>query len=560
MSGHSATTMRQAMTHLISLLTLLGLMLYPSPAARASARKPTSSSPPAPSAIRLQCRYYVFLPAVLTSNGGGSGTPSPAIPAQADFNGDGYADLAIGVPGEDVAGTADAGAVNILYGGISGLSVDGNQIFTQQDTPSAVPEQDDAFGSALTAGDFDGNGCTDLVVGVPDESVGTTDDAGAVYVFYGFPQTGLDASTVEPWYQGKDIHESVETLDYFGAAMAAGDFDQDGDDDLVVGAPLEELDGQNAAGVIHVLQGSPTGITSSGDQYFSQTSIGSDSESLDQFGSAFAVGDYDGDGHPDLAIGSPGETLESANASESGAVYVLYGTPNGLNSADSDATLSVYAEEHFGSALAAGDFDGDGLVDLAIGAPDHSETVPSGGRVVVYEGHESGMFTGDSITIDRGSAAAEDDYLGSALAVGNFNADGAADLVIGVPGESSIADSAGAIWVLHGVVGSGLPTSYDQFFQQRNIFADSAEANDEFGSALTTGDYDASGSSDLAVGVPSENLETYSANLAGGVQTIFSNRLAGPLQLNGNSGLLWTQAGGVAGAVEAFDYFGQTVR
>lgn len=516
------------------------------------------------STAAARCRYHVYIPAVLKSGSGGGGAPVGFTPPDADFNGDGYADLAVGVPGEGVAGNSNAGAVNVLYGAQNGLSSNGSQLFTQQDTPSAVPEQDDTFGYALAAGDFDGNGCTDLAVGVPDESIGSTDDAGAVYVFYGTPDVGLDASTVQPWTQDTNgVSGIVEAYDNFGRALGAGDFDSDGYSDLVIGVPFEEVNGHNVAGAFHVLYGSQNGLTASGDQLFSQAHVGDsdDLEANDEFGSAFAAGDFDGDGYQDLAVGSPGEDLETAHATDAGAVYFLYGTSTGLTAAGANGFLSINQEEFFGSSLASGDFDADGRADLVIGAPNNDEAATNAGRVVVHYGDQAGLVAGDVQTWDQGQDAQQDEYFGASLTVDDFNADGAADLVIGVPGESSIASSAGAIWVLYGDVSSGLPSSYDQVFQQRNLFGDSAESNDEFAHALAAGDYDRSGSSDLAVGVPFENIEDASANLAGGVHTAYSSKKRGPLQLTGVDSRFWTQdTGGVPGQVEAFDYFGQTLR
>jgi FG-GAP repeat len=103
------------------------------------------------------------------------------VTATADFNGDGRFDLAVGAPGENVAATADAGAVNIFYGlAGGGLPSTASQTLVQNN-----PEAGDRFGAALAAGSFNNDSITDLVVGVPGEDVGARADAGAVNVFYG---------------------------------------------------------------------------------------------------------------------------------------------------------------------------------------------------------------------------------------------------------------------------------------------------------------------------------------------------------------------------------------
>ncbi|MGH7801272.1 MAG: integrin alpha, partial [Thermodesulfobacteriota bacterium] len=113
---------------------------------------------------------------------------------RADFNGDGFDDLAIGVPGEDVGSINSAGAVNVIYGTSGGLSATNDQIFTQ-DTSGIedFAEVDDFFGLALTSGDFNGDGIDDLAIGVPFEDVGSIDRAGAVNVIYGTSR-GLSAT------------------------------------------------------------------------------------------------------------------------------------------------------------------------------------------------------------------------------------------------------------------------------------------------------------------------------------------------------------------------------
>src|SRR6266508_552874 len=104
----------------------------------------------------------------------------------ADFDNDGFVDLAVGTPSEDVGTIVDAGAVTVLYGSAAGLTGAGSQQFTQ-DTPGIVgaAETDDGFGEALAAGDFNNNGVDDLAVGAPSEDVGAAVNGGSVNVLYG---------------------------------------------------------------------------------------------------------------------------------------------------------------------------------------------------------------------------------------------------------------------------------------------------------------------------------------------------------------------------------------
>jgi hypothetical protein len=134
----------------------------------------------------------------------------------ADFNGDGIDDLVVGVPGEDLGGTADAGVVDVIYGSESGLPDGGRQQLTQ-----ALPETGDQFGAAVATGDFNGDIFTDLAVGVPGENVGAIADAGVVEVFYG-GGGGLPGVGDQLLRQGAaGMAGTAEAGDRFAAALAA---------------------------------------------------------------------------------------------------------------------------------------------------------------------------------------------------------------------------------------------------------------------------------------------------------------------------------------------------
>jgi hypothetical protein len=194
----------------------------------------------------------------------------PAAPPglAADFDRDRYADLAVGVEWEDVGSIESAGAVNILYGWSNGISASGDQIWDQDDLVAADgSEADDYFGYRLAAGDFNGDGAADLAVGVPGEDIGTAADGGAVHVLYGTPGGGLAATDNQLWHQGSSgIQGAVESGDRFGASLAVGDFNGDGRDDVAVGAPDEDIEPEARAGAVNVLCGTASGLSATGDQ------------------------------------------------------------------------------------------------------------------------------------------------------------------------------------------------------------------------------------------------------------------------------------------------------
>ena len=173
--------------------------------------------------------------------------------AAGSFNGNRFADLAVGVPGESIGTTKSAGAVNIVYGSRDGLTSDNNQLWNQNSSGIAGgSERYDKFGFSLAAGDFDGNRFADLAVGVPGESIGTTAGAGAVNIVYG-SRDGLTGLGNPIWNQGRlGIADSPEAGDQFGFALAIGDFNGVGSGDLAVGVPLEGVGTARNTGAVNV--------------------------------------------------------------------------------------------------------------------------------------------------------------------------------------------------------------------------------------------------------------------------------------------------------------------
>ena len=300
--------------------------------------------------------------------------------AAGDFNGDAFADLAIGVAFEDLGSAVDAGAVQVLYGSAGGLSACGSQLWHQdanlggEDIEDGV-EADDGFGNALAAGDFNADGFADLAIGVPGEDIGSVASAGAVNVIYG-AAAGLVAVEDQLWHQDiAGINNAAEPGDEFGRALAAGDFNGDGRDDLAVGVIQEGVGGIVNAGAVNVIYGSADRLQATNDQLWHQnvTGIEDTAESNDLFGLALAAGDFNGDGRDDLAVGAFSEDVGSVV--DAGAVNVIYGTADRLQAANDQlwhqdiAGIEDTAEpfDDFGLALAAGDFNGDGRDDLAVG-------------------------------------------------------------------------------------------------------------------------------------------------------------------------------------------------
>jgi predicted NUDIX family NTP pyrophosphohydrolase len=501
--------------------------------------------------------------------------PNPVI---TDFNGDGFSDLAVGVISE---GDAWGGAVNILYGSGAGLqAVVPDDQFWNQNSVGVKDQAElvDLFGSSLAAGDFNGDGFTDLAIGVeseePDQAPEEQESAGAVAVLYGTAE-GLQADAPDDqfWTQNSPgVKDQVDARDRWGSTLASGDFNADGFADLAVGAHGEDvtIDDQ---GAVNVLYGSARGLQADApdDQFWTQDSPGVEDEAElnDALGLSATTSDFNADGFQDLAIGVVEDIDGAENA---GAVNVLYGSAEGLQAdAPDDQFWSQDSpgmkdrseqDDEFGDALVAGDFNGDEFPDLAVAGPKEGVGARfQQGAVSVLFGSAGGLqadapddqfWSQDSPDV-KGQAEGGD-LFGWALAAGDFNADGLSDLTVGVLGENQTRTDAGAVNVLYGSpAGLQARDPDDQIWSQAlpGVRGD-AEAEENFGAAARAEDYNADGFADLAIGVERDTVGGIIA--AGSVNVLYGT--ANGLQADDPDDQLWNQASPSVKENAEGDFFG----
>ncbi|MCB0017051.1 MAG: FG-GAP repeat protein [Anaerolineales bacterium] len=305
-----------------------------------------------------------------------------------DFNGDGYADLAIGVTNEMVDEMIRAGAVHIIYGSADGLSTPGAggglpaEYLTQETFPFfAAAEPNDQFGTTLAAADFNDDGFADLAVGVPSEDFANgLDNAGIVQIYHGSAQgiVDPDPSVPGPFAIHADtqgVDNAREAFDYFGYALAAADFNNDGFADLAIGTPYEThgsgVGALQGAGAINIVFGASFGLNpTAGAPIWHQDSPGMAGEAAaeDYFGWSMTAADFDGDGYIDLAIGVP---LDKVLGAAIGSVHIMYSDEDGPN-ADRDVQRFLpgnpEVDDRFGITVTSLDTNGDSFPELIVGA------------------------------------------------------------------------------------------------------------------------------------------------------------------------------------------------
>jgi len=511
--------------------------------------------------------------------------------AKGDFNRDGFADLAVGVPYEDQNGIGSVGGVNIIYGSSAGLTSTGDQFLDETDFGFAYGGGDH-FGWALAAGDFNGDGYSDLAIGMPDRDGEIVANIGKVVVING-SGSGLNTLTA--------TQLDVDVLGRAGAALVWGDFNGDGFADLAVGAPEADLIGftgciplfQNgmSVGFVQVLYGAPRGLTTFASQRWGQFGavgcgadfhVGDSAEDGDRFGSSLAAGDFNGDSFDDLAIGVPFEDLGLFDKQDAGMVNLVTGNISGLGHRSQNITQdssgvggAAETGDQFGRVLTVGDFNGDGKDDLAVGIPFEdlgSNARDDAGAVQVFFGIPSPdvlVATSGSLFISQASLPGENieagDLFGWALAAGDFDSDGRDDLAIGSPGEavsSNTISDAGLVSVLYGSSSGPSFTRLQEWTQDSSGVPDSAEPGDQFGYALSAWDYNFDGRSDLAIGVPFEDVLSTSTGTqqidAGAVNLIYGSPTG--LSSTARPAQFWTQdSPGINDTAQTGDRFGQAL-
>jgi len=386
-----------------------------------------------------------------------------------DVNGDGYADVIVGAPDNDDTNDNE-GSAYVWYGHASGIS-------STRDWNDQGLFEDAFFGkSVATAGDVNGDGYSDIIVGAP----GRASAAGKAFIYHGGPD---GPQVTAGWTKTGERADAN-----FGFSVStAGDVNGDGYADVIIGAPYWD-EGQTNEGKVHVYHGSAGGLLTSpawhkqGDQVSAW------------FGYSVGwAGDVNGDGYDDVIVGAPyydyqGEVNE-------GMAWIYRGSSTGLVGAPYWQKDSDQAEAHFGWSVAgAGDVNGDGYADVIVGAPDYNHALDDEGMAWVYHGSASGVHTTPDWDYDSNQVDARLGY--SVASAGDVNRDGYSDVIVGAPyWEDDANANEGRAWVFHGSR-AGLKDVED-WHAESNFF------NGQLGfSVASAGDVNGDGYSEVIIGSP----------------------------------------------------------
>lgn len=452
-----------------------------------------------------------------------------------DIDGDGFSDILVGSP---LFGANKAGAVRYYKGNASGAPQDVATL--------AINLPNAQFGYSIApAGDVDADGFSDVIIGARWYTNGQGQDGeGAAFIYRGGGN-------------GLQSNPTILEGNQYNAAMgnkvsSAGDVNGDGYSDVLISAYLYDLNiaNQKDHGIVNLYLGSSTGITS--QQQPSRTFYGKDN---DHMGSSIAcAGDVNGDGYSDILLGAeyydngqfneggvfvyygsqgsvgivgePVATMESNQAdgwfgtavasagdvngdgfsdialgayqydkgsNNEGVVMIYFGSPNQINTIPDQILEGDQIEAQFGFSVAcAGDVNADGFADLIVGARYYDKGQNNEGAAFIYQGSRDGLIPAVSVLESNQGDA----WLGSAVApAGDVNGDGFSDLIIGAKAFSDVENGEGAAFLYKGS-GTGIKTNEVTILQEN-------QANGEMGSSVSTaGDVNSDGFGDVIVGAP----------------------------------------------------------
>jgi hypothetical protein len=388
-----------------------------------------------------------------------------SVAGAGDVNGDGYSDIIIGASGYD-NGETDEGAAFIYHGSATGISTTAAAILESNQSSAQMGR------SVAGAGDVNGDGYSDVIVGAYGYDNGESNE-GAAFIYHG-TATGI-LTTAIVMIEGNQTNASLGT-----SVAGAGDINGDGYSDIIVGVAFYSH-GESFEGGAFTYHGSAIGITTT-----AATIIESNQVNAIMGNSVDGAGDVNGDGYSDVIVGAfhyaNGETNE-------GAAFIYHGSATGIINTATFMTESNKAFAEMGFSVAgAGDVNGDGYSDVIVGVVGYTNGATTGGAAYIYQGSATGISSTVATVIESNQASAQ---LGISVAgAGDLNGDGYSDVVVGANQHDF---GQGAAFVYH-----GSPTGIGNI---ATAMMETDQANGQMGISVGgAGDVNGDGYSDVIVG------------------------------------------------------------
>jgi Ca2+-binding RTX toxin-like protein len=508
--------------------------------------------------LKAQRRVTVIVPSINLALGTNGFTIMGAVPngysgwsvsSAGDVNGDGFDDIMISAPGISSYGPSGEGQAYVVFGKAGGFSdrvdlasLDGTNGFTLHGRETG----ESTNWSVGTAGDINGDGFADLVIGAPSIDF----DAGESYVVFG-KAGGFEANLQLAQLNGTDGFV-IPSIDHRGgngvSVSTAGDVNGDGFDDLVIGVSLARPQGRFDAGKSYVIFGKASGFTATFDLAALNGSNGfviAGATSSDRSGSTVgSAGDVNGDGFADILIGA----IEArVNGRRSGAAYVIFGKAQGFAPTVDLALLDGqigFALQGPGlrsyevvKASSLGDINGDGFADLAV-VGRQTNTSNLGSVVFGKAGGFSPVLNLNTLNGSNGfSIQGGTDYFESVSAAGDVNGDGYGDWILGSPSAPSFGyPRPGETYLIFGKPG-GYGTSLNVLTLNGldGITMPGLRHEDGSGASVrSAGDINGDGYDDLIIGAPS--ADPNGRWNAGESYVVFGRNFVGAVTHQGTNG------------------------
>ena len=437
-----------------------------------------------------------------------------AVASAGDVNGDGYSDVIAGAYFFD-NGQTDEGAAFVYHGGANGIST---TIATQLES-----NQSNAYlgWSVSSAGDVNGDGYSDIIVGAYLFDNGQTDE-GAAFVYHG-SATGINTTIAAQL-------ECNQASANFGYSVAsAGDVNGDGYSDVIVGARFyDNVQNNEGAGLIY--HGSVSGINTT-----VATIVESNQNGGDMGRSVASAGDVNGDGYGDIIVGASGWSFPESGE---GAAFIYHGSATGINIIAARVLESNQANALMGISVAcAGDVNGDGYSDVVVGAYQFDNGQTDEGAAFIYYGSATGIGAVAAATLESNQAIAN--FGRSVSGAGDVNGDGFSDIIVGAFQYDNGETDEGTAFIYYGSI-TGINTT-------PAIMLEADQASDGFGySVASAGDVNGDGYSDVIIGARNGNIAYVYQGSASGIN-IASIALAVSLPLGNALGWSVASAGDVNG-------------